>query len=139
MTVRARPISSPRYGSPAEVAAFLGVSTKKVRRLVDDRPVPAYRVSRRVLVSFREADQFVRGIPTMATAPTTETPVVDPVTGRRRPLSDEELRTRSARLQHTLKSLREITDETDTDENWAEVFRGLAAARPEYPPAEGTS
>ncbi len=75
----------------------------------------------------------------MATAPKTETPVVDPVTGRRRVLSDEERLARSHRLQHTLKSLREITDESDTDENWAEVFRGLAAARPEYPPVEGTS
>jgi hypothetical protein len=85
------------------------------------------------------ADVFVRRVPTMATAPTTEVPVVDPVTGRRRPLSDEERRARSDRLQQTLKSLREITDETDTDENWAEVFRGLAAARPEYPPVEGNS
>jgi len=75
----------------------------------------------------------------MDNATTTETPVVDPVTGRRRALSDEERRTRSARLQHTLKTLCEITDETDTDENWAEVFRGLEAARPEYPPIEGTS
>ena len=86
-----------------------------------------------------EIDRFVRRVPTMAIAPTTETPVVDPVTGRRRPLSDEERRARSDRLQHTLKSLHEITDETDTDENWAEVFRGLAAARPEYPPVEGNS
>jgi hypothetical protein len=29
----------------------------------------------------------------------------------------------------------EITDETDTDENWAEVFQRLEAARLGYPPA----
>ena len=34
MTVLVRSIPSPRYGSPAEVAAFLGISTKTVRRLV---------------------------------------------------------------------------------------------------------
>ena len=75
----------------------------------------------------------------MATAPTTETPIVDPITGRRRELSEEERRARSARLQRTLKGLTEITDDTDTDEIWDDVFRGLAAARPDYPPAEGNS
>ena len=34
----------------------------------------------------------------MATVPTTEMPVVDPVTGRRRPLSEEERRARSESL-----------------------------------------
>jgi hypothetical protein len=71
----------------------------------------------------------------MDNATTTETPIVDPVTGRRRALSDEERRARSESLQRTLDEMAKITDETDTDENWAEVFRGLEAARPEYPPA----
>ena len=73
----------------------------------------------------------------MATASTTETPIVDPVTGRRRNASDEELRDRSARLQRTVSSLSEITDEADTDENWAEVFRGLEASRLQSPPQGG--
>ncbi len=70
----------------------------------------------------------------MATAHTTETPVVDPVTGRRRNLSDEERRARSESLQRTLDKMAEITDETDTDAIWADVFRGLDAARHICPP-----
>jgi hypothetical protein len=70
----------------------------------------------------------------MATAHTTETPVVDPVTGRRRNMSDEERRARSESLQRTLDKMAEITDETDTDEIWADVFRGLDAARHVCPP-----
>jgi hypothetical protein len=91
------------------------------------------------LVADRDADPFDRRNPTMAIADPTETPVVDPTTGRIRPLSDEERRARSARLQRTLDEIAEITDETDTEENWAEVFRGLAAARGESPAAEGSS
>ena len=71
----------------------------------------------------------------MATAPTTETPLIDPVTGRLRPMSIEERRERSESLQRALDEMAEITDETDTDENWAEVFRGLEASRPEWPVA----
>jgi excisionase family DNA binding protein len=133
---------APRYGSPAEVAALLGLSTKTIRRMIAADSVPSYRVGRRVLVPYRDADRVVRRnrnrrAPTMAVAPPTEPPLIDPATGRLRPLSDEERRARSARLLRTLEEIAKITDETDTDENWAEVFRGLDAARPEYPPAEG--
>jgi excisionase family DNA binding protein len=51
---------TPRYGSPAEVAAFLGHSSKTIRRLIAAETVPAYRVGRRVLVSYRDANQFIR-------------------------------------------------------------------------------
>jgi hypothetical protein len=66
-----------------------------------------------------------------------EKPLIDPDTGKLRPLSDEERRERSERLRRTLEEIDQITDETDTDENWDEVYRGLAAARPEYPPTDG--
>jgi excisionase family DNA binding protein len=62
---------TPRYGSPAEVAALLGLSTKTIRRLIAAETVPAFRVGRRVLVSYRDTDQFIRQqrrAPSMATA-----------------------------------------------------------------------
>jgi hypothetical protein len=73
----------------------------------------------------------------VAIANPTERPIIDPVTGRLRPLSAEERRARSQSLRRTLKDLAGITDESDTDEVWDEVFRGPAAARPEHPPAAG--
>src|SRR4051812_32580386 len=133
---------APRYGSPAEVAAFLGLSSKTIRRMIAADSVPSYRVGRRVLVPFRDADRVVRRnrnrrAPTMAVAPPTGPPLIDPATGRLRPLSDEERRARSESFRRALEEMAEITDETDTDEVWAEVHRGLAAARP-APPSEGT-
>ena len=71
----------------------------------------------------------------MAIARPTEAPVIDPATGRLRPLSDEERRDRSARLRRTLEEIAEIADASDTDEAWEDVFRGLDAARPGLPPA----
>jgi hypothetical protein len=75
----------------------------------------------------------------MAIAHPTETPIIDPATGQLRPLSAEERRARSQSLRRTLAEIDTITDETDTDEVWAEVYRGLTAARPECPPANGNS
>jgi len=43
MTALARMPLAPRYGSPAEVAAFLGVSVKTVRRRVGSGALPGYR------------------------------------------------------------------------------------------------
>jgi excisionase family DNA binding protein len=139
MTTMARTTLSPRYGSPAEVAAFLGVSVKTVRRALESGTMPSYRIGRRVLIAYRDADQLVRRKPTVAIANPTETPLIDPATGRLRPMSDEERRDRSARLQRTLEGLGGIADETDTDENWAEVFRGLDAARAGHDRAGGDS
>jgi hypothetical protein len=68
-----------------------------------------------------------------------EKPLIDPATGKLRPMSDEERRERSEQLRRTLEEIDQITDETDTDEVWDEVFRGLAAARPPYPPGNGAS
>ena len=69
----------------------------------------------------------------MATAPTTETPLIDPVTGRLRPMSIEERRERSESLRRALDEMAGIVDETDTDDLWADVFSGLEAARGEHP------
>jgi hypothetical protein len=75
----------------------------------------------------------------MAIANPPESPIIDPATGRLRPLSDAERRSRSHSLRRTLQDLAALTDASDTDEVWDEVFRGLAAARPEYPAPERTS
>lgn len=58
-TAKSAPIS--RYGSPAQVAAYAGLSTKTVRRLVAAGAVPSYKVGRRVLVPFRDLDRFIQG------------------------------------------------------------------------------
>jgi hypothetical protein len=143
MTSLAHTASVPRYGSPAEVAAGRTVHQDgTVRRVITTRPIPAYRIGRRVLVEYRNADQFVRqsrSVPTMAIVQPAETPLIDPTTGKLRPLSDEEHRACSEALHRGLEEIDSITDETDTDEVWDEVFRGLAAARPPYPPGNGDS
>ena len=69
---------------------------------------------------------------------TTKTPAVDVATGHLRPMSEEERRERSEAVQRALDEIATITDETDTDEIWDDVFRGLKAARPESAPAEET-
>jgi hypothetical protein len=71
----------------------------------------------------------------MATTPTTET--IDPATGKARPLSDEERRARSEALDRALDEIAAIGDETDTDEIWADVFRGIDEGRPHRPLFEG--
>src|SRR4051794_4053267 len=106
MTTLARTPLAPRYGSPAEVAAFLGVSTRTVRRLIESDAIPSYRVGRRVLVAYRDADQLVRRNPTMAIAPNPVSPYrsVD-ARGRALPMTDEEIRQRAA---EAIRALDEI-------------------------------
>ena len=114
-------------------------SAKSVRHETDSGAMLSYRVGRRVLVGYRDADTIGKRAPTMTVANPTETPIIDPATGRLRPLSDEERSARFESLRRTLEELAGIADESDTEEVWDEIFRGLAAARPEYPPADGTS
>jgi hypothetical protein len=71
----------------------------------------------------------------MSTVPITET--IDPATGKARPLTDEERRVRSEALRRALDEIAEIADETDTDEIWADVFRGIDESRPHRPLFEG--
>jgi hypothetical protein len=55
---------------------------------------------------------------------------IDPVTGRLLPMSDEELAYRRAVAIRAIKALGQLTDESDTDEVWEEVYRNIDAARP---------
>jgi hypothetical protein len=71
----------------------------------------------------------------MATVTVTET--IDGATGRARPLSDQEQKARSEALTHALAEIADMTDETDADEIWADVFRGVDEARPHRPLFEG--
>src|SRR3954470_15119086 len=115
MTIAARRTTpGPRYGSPSEVAARLGVSTKTVRRQLDSGTLPGYRVGRRILVAFRDADQLVRRSPTMAIAPNPVSPhrSVD-ARGRALPMTDEEIRRRNEGAIRALDSLDEIGDEEE--------------------------
>jgi hypothetical protein len=62
---------------------------------------------------------------------------VDPATGRLLPMSDEERATRRAVAIRAIKALGKITDETDTDEVWEEVYRNIDAGRPHRKLFEG--
>jgi hypothetical protein len=74
----------------------------------------------------------------MAVAPTPVPPgAIDPATGRLLPLSVEERRACSEALGRALDAIAEITDATDTDETWREVFRGIDEGRPHRKLFEG--
>ena len=57
--------------------------------------------------------------------------------GRLIPLSDEERKARAEAAVRALKAIEKITDESDTEETWAEVFRDLDAGRPHRPLFKG--
>jgi len=76
--------------------------------------------------------------PTMASEPRHGPSAIDLVTGHLIRFTEEERRAYSEGLQRALDEIETITDETDTDETWDEVFRGLAAARQGAPNARGT-
>jgi excisionase family DNA binding protein len=120
----------PRYGSPAEVAASLGASTKGVRRLIDAGTLPPDRVGRRVLVAFRDADQFVRRTPAMAIVPTPVSPhrSVD-ARGRALPMTEEEIRRRN---EEAIRGLDEVAAIGDEEEQRA-TFEALKIAVDEEP------
>lgn len=74
----------------------------------------------------------------MAIAPTTDTPrsAVD-ARGRLLPRSEAERKAHSAELARALDAMDALTDDRDTDEVWAEVYRGIDAGRPHRPLFEG--
>jgi hypothetical protein len=55
--------------------------------------------------------------------------VVDPATGRILPLSTAELSARRDAALRTIKAIRQITDASDTEDNWRDIFRGIDEAR----------
>ena len=62
---------------------------------------------------------------------------LDPATGRMLPISDEELSARRTAVLRMLKVLDGITDESDTEEKWREVFRNIDSCRPHRPLFQG--
>ena len=145
MAVAVKALPAPRYGSVAEMSSYAGLSPKTIRRLVDSGRVRGFKVGRRLVIPFEEIDRAIvrtdkhRRQPIMATAPATNVPqaTVDPSTGRLLPLSDDERRARSKALNRALDEMATMTDATDTDEMWAEVFRGIDENRPHRPLFEG--
>jgi hypothetical protein len=75
----------------------------------------------------------------MAIAPTPARPgAVDTATGRLQPLTDQERRARSEALGRALDEIAGMIDETDTDEVWRDVMRGIDESRPHRPLFEGS-
>ena len=62
---------------------------------------------------------------------------IDLKTGRLLPLTDEQRKARSEALARALDEIDEITDETDTDETWRNIFRSIDEGRPDRPLFEG--
>jgi hypothetical protein len=69
--------------------------------------------------------------------PTFPPAAVDPNTGQILPMSEEEIAARHDAVLRMLKVLDQITDESDTDENWREVYRNIDAGRPHRPLFKG--
>jgi excisionase family DNA binding protein len=129
-TVATRPVPVPRFGSPAAVAAFLGVSTKTVRRLVASESVPSYRLGRRVLVPYRDADQFVRQqqqkrARTMAIAPTISPQSSVDARGRALPLTEAEVRARAEAVARGLEALDAMGDAAEQRETLAYLMTAI--------------
>lgn len=68
----------------------------------------------------------------MPIAPTPQAPTIDQQTGRLLPLSDEQREARTEAMARAFEEWPEA-DETDTDERWADVFRGIDESRPHRP------
>lgn len=131
---------TPRYGSAAEVSALTGLSVKTVRRRVKDGTLRGVRLGRRVLIPLDGIDRpRTQEPPVMAIAPTPVPPgAVDASTGRLKPLTDREREARTEALGRALDEIAGMTDETDTDEVWRDVMRGIDEARPHRPLFEGS-
>jgi hypothetical protein len=69
--------------------------------------------------------------------PTFPPVALDPETGRMLPISDEEIAARREAVLRMLKVLHQITDESDTDENWRDVYQSIDAGRPHRPLFKG--
>jgi hypothetical protein len=70
--------------------------------------------------------------------PTFPPVTLDPKTGRMLPISDEEIAARREAVLRMLEVLHLITDESDTDERWRDVYQSLDAGRPHRPLFKGT-
>ena len=57
--------------------------------------------------------------------------------GRLLPISDEERKVRSERVQAMLEELKTMHDPTDSEERWREFMRGIDEGRPERKLFEG--
>ncbi len=62
---------------------------------------------------------------------------LDPATGRLLPMSEDERAARRLAAIRAIKALSQMTDETDSDEIWEQVYRNIDAGRPHRKLFEG--
>jgi excisionase family DNA binding protein len=132
MSIAARVPTTPRYGSPAEVASYAGLSVKTVRRLVDAGKVPGHRVGRRVLIPFDAMDRHIlsfedhRRDAMSAAAPqaTLSRRSVDE-RGRLVPMTEAEVRGRAEVIARGLDALDDMGTEEEQRETLDALMRGL--------------
>ena len=146
MSTAATTLMPPRFGSAADVSALTGLSVKTIRRRVKDGTIRGVKLGRRVLIPLDAIDRptpraddhrpRTQEAPPMATI---HNPGTGPATaGRLKPLTDHERRARTAALGRALDDIAGMTDETDTDEVWRDVMRGVDESRPHRPLFEGS-
>jgi excisionase family DNA binding protein len=122
----------PRYGSPAEVASYAGLSTKTIRRLVDAGKVRGHKVGRRVLIPYEDLDRHILSIEDhrrnamSAAAPQVTLPrrATDD-RGRLIPLSPEQARLRAEEALRALDDVATIGDEDERRTTFEALVQGL--------------
>lgn len=116
-----------RYGSPPDVAAYLGLSLRGVRRLIAVGDLPSYAVGRRRLVAYADADAFmkIRRAPTMAIAPPASPHRSVDARGRALPLTAEELRRRAEEALRALDDVAAMGDPDEQDASREALLRDL--------------
>jgi excisionase family DNA binding protein len=113
-----------RYGSPAELAAYGGVSVKTIRRLADAEKIRKLRVGRRVVIPYADFDAHVsEQTRSPAMQATLSRPAFDH-RGRALPLPPEEERRRAEEGIRALDALASMGD----DGEQAGTFAALAEA-----------
>ena len=113
-----------RYGSAAEVAAYAGLSSKTIRRMVSSGKVRGSKVGRRVLIPFEDLDGLVRK---SAVSPAVAPPssALD-ASGRARPLGPGEAAWRARRAIEALDSLDGLGDDAEQAGTLSGLLDGLA-------------
>ena len=104
---------SRQYGSPEEIATLMGVSVRTVRRLYSSGRLIYYKLDRRILIAFADAEVLVRRSIRHAVNPPGVVPSSLTPEGRAYPYSTAEA---GARVRQALTTLDEMAGDADGPE-----------------------
>jgi excisionase family DNA binding protein len=136
MSIAARVPTTPRYGSPAEVASYAGLSTKTIRRLVEAGRVPGHKVGRRLVIPFEAVDRMILSAGERPRpAPAASRRLIDD-RGRALPLNGDQLRERALAVAEGLDALDEMGDELEQRQTLDALMGALAEGRGSDPTSD---